>query len=182
MRRRLGWIALVIVLVVAFATATLAVTRAYVRPQTDALRRADAIAILGGPDYRRYSFGIGLAKQGWAPNVVVSNPHGDRDAFMTGYCREPHREFTLYCFVPDPPTTAGEALALRTLAREHGWNSVIVVTFRPHISRARHILGRCFDGELIMVESPASLTARQWFYQFAYQTAGYVRAFLSGSC
>ena len=46
----------------------------YVRPQVDRLRHADAILILGGPHYCRFTFGFELGAQGWAPNVVVSNP------------------------------------------------------------------------------------------------------------
>jgi hypothetical protein len=56
--------------------------------------------------------------------------------------------------------------------------TVIVVTFRPHISRARFILKQYFDGDLIMVESPAHLSIAQWAFQYVYQTAGYVRAVL----
>ena len=48
----------------------------YVLPQVDQPRHADTIFILGGPDHRRYSYGFELGAQGWAPNVVVSNPNG----------------------------------------------------------------------------------------------------------
>src|SRR4051812_17393301 len=51
----------------------------YVRPQIDRLRHADAIFILGGYGDLRYSFGLELGMQGWAPNVVVSNPRGKDD-------------------------------------------------------------------------------------------------------
>ena len=120
----------------------------YVRPQIDPLRHADAVLILGGYDYDRYGFGLALAGEGWAPAVAVSNPNGPRDPWLTEFCARPHQEFELHCFIPDPDTTAGEARELRRLAAEHGWRTVIVVTFRPHISRARFILEQCFAGEL----------------------------------
>jgi hypothetical protein len=58
----------------------------YVRPQIDRLRHADAILILGGPDYQRYTFGLDLASQDWAPNVSGVESAWDRrpmaDALM----------------------------------------------------------------------------------------------------
>jgi uncharacterized SAM-binding protein YcdF (DUF218 family) len=154
----------------------------YVRPQVDQPRRADAVLILGGYGYDRYSFGFGLASEGWAPGVAVSNPNGVADPWLTKYCAKPHAKFTLYCFVPDPTTTAGEVQQLRRLADDHGWRTVIVVTFRPHISRARFILQQCFDGDLIMVASPPEISLARWAYEYLYQTAGYVKAVLKPAC
>ncbi len=154
----------------------------YVRPQIDPLRSADAIFILGGADYRRYPFGMGLGAEGWAPTVVVSNPNGSRDPWLTGVCATPHEDFDLECFLPDPRTTKGEGRELRRLAAERGWQTVIVVTFRPHVSRARHILQQCFDGQLIMVASPDRLSLGQWVREYAYQTVGFVRSLFQPGC
>jgi uncharacterized SAM-binding protein YcdF (DUF218 family) len=154
----------------------------YVKPQIDPLRRADAIFILGGPAYHRYSFGFELGVQGWAPEVVVSNPNGIADPWMTQYCATAHHEFKLLCFLPDPPTTKGEGRELRRLAAAHGWRTVIVVTFRPHISRARFVLAQCFDGELVMVADPGHISIPRWAFQYIYQTAGFVRGWLQPGC
>ena len=89
----------------------------YVRPQVDPLRHADAILILGGPDYRRYTFGLDPGAQDWAPNVVVSNPKGTDDAWLTRLCAPPQAGFDLHCFIPDPPSTKGEGRELRRLVR-----------------------------------------------------------------
>jgi len=59
---------------------------------------------------------------------------------------------------------------------------VIIVAFTPHISRARFILQRCFDGELIMVASPTRISLLDWASEYVYQTAGYVRAVLQPGC
>lgn len=162
--------------------AALAGVPVYVLPQTDPLRHADAILILGGYEYDRYVTGLELGAAGWAPNVVVSNPNGARDPWMTEYCRTPHREFKLYCFLPEPATTAGEAQEFRRLADENGWRTAIVVTFRPHVSRARFIVQQCFDGAVIMVASPPALPLVRWVYEYLYQTAGYVKAVLQPAC
>jgi uncharacterized SAM-binding protein YcdF (DUF218 family) len=166
----------------ATATATAAGLPVYVRPQIDQLRQADAILILSGPSHRRYSFGFDLARQGWAPNLVVSNPGGAADRRLTDYCATPQPGFAVHCIVPDPATTKGEARQLRRLASQYGWRTVIVVTFRPHISRARFILEKCFDGNLVMLASPAHISGKRWAFEYLYQTAGYARTVLQPGC
>jgi uncharacterized SAM-binding protein YcdF (DUF218 family) len=146
----------------------------YAAPQIDYLRPADAIFVLGGRGYERYSYGLALALRGVAPRVVFSNPAGARDIWLTDLCERQRYAFTVTCFDPEPATTLGEARELRRLAMEQGWRTVIVVTFRPHISRARYVLEKCFDGDLIMSESPARLSAEYWMWMYVYQTVGYV--------
>lgn len=154
----------------------------YVRPQVDPLQPADAILILGGADSRRYSFGLELGAAGWAPTVVLSNPYGAKDEWLTELCATPQTNFELDCFVPDPPTTRGEAQELHRLAAQHQWHRVIVVTYTLHISRARYIVGHCFDGELTMVASPTDLSLPEWAFGYAYQTAGFLKAIAQQGC
>src|SRR5882762_9184025 len=108
--------------------------------------------------------------------IFWSNPDGSPG--FTQFCAKHHPGFNLHGFVPATPTTKDEARGVRGLAAQYGWRTIIVVTFRPHISRARYILEQCFDGDLVMVESPAHLSTPQWAFQYIYQTAGYVRAAL----
>jgi uncharacterized SAM-binding protein YcdF (DUF218 family) len=154
----------------------------YVNPQVDRVRHADAIFVLGGYGYGRYIYGMNLGASGWAPNLVISNPMGSGDRYLSEYCATPHPNLGVRCFVPNPSSTQGEGRELRRLARQYGWHNVIVVTFRPHISRARFILERCFDGDLIMVASQPDMSLAQWAFQYTYQTAGYVKALLEREC
>jgi uncharacterized SAM-binding protein YcdF (DUF218 family) len=154
----------------------------YVRPQIDPLRHADAILVLGGPGYGRYIQGFQLAQEGWAPNLVISNPNGPRDAWLTWRCGEPGSGYKLSCFDPAPETTKGEGRELRRLAELHGWRTVIVITFRPHVSRARFILEQCFDGQLVMVTSGDQPSLADWAAEYVYQTAGFVRAAVQPEC
>ena len=59
----------------------------FVRPQTDPLRRADAILVVGCADpLPRYRYAFELASQGWAPTLLVSDP----DRQLTAACaRDP---------------------------------------------------------------------------------------------
>jgi len=174
-----GWIRIVVAVLVVAVLAGVAGYPVYVRPQVDPLRKADAILVVGGAaPKQRYRYGFDLARRGWAPHLVLSNPSGQAGAACA--TRDPR--FTLECFDPRPPTTLGEARELRRMAHERHWRTVIVVTYTPHVSRARYIVEKCFDGELIMAASPAQLSVLDWAWIYVYQTAGYVKSALQGGC
>ncbi|MFH5207427.1 YdcF family protein [Antrihabitans spumae] len=172
LRRRLGVALLVAVLgVTGFVVALWPV---YVDPIVDEPERADAIVVLGGAHDGREELAIRLASQGYAPQVVFSNPYG-ASRRMQRLCYGEYT-FKVSCFEPDPATTRGEGREIRRLAAEQGWTRVIVMTFTPHISRSRYIVGKCFDGELLMVPSRPELRKIDWAWNYVYQSFGYARA------
>lgn len=79
-------------------------------------------------------------------------------------------------------TTEGEAQEIGRRAARFGWRHIIVVTYTPHVSRARYIVSKCFDGELTMVASPSATGPRFWTWMYIRQSAGYLRALLSPGC
>ena len=144
----------------------------YVRPQIDQLRRADAILVLGGYGKARYDWGwASKPRDGHRPSCCLTRTSVALRTQISNCIASSH-----------PPTTKGEAKELRRLAEQYGWRTVIVVTFRPHISRARFILEQCFDGDLILLASPTHISATRWAYEYVYQTAGYLRALLQQGC
>ncbi len=149
----------------------------FVHPQLDPLRPADAIVVLGDTAYERFDLGLALAKRGLAPELVISRSTGRDDHVMDRYCAGDF-DFAVSCFVPDPWTTQGEAREIGRRARAQGWRHIIVVTYTPHVSRARYIVERCFDGELTMVASPSDSGLAFWSWMYVRQSAGYLRAFL----
>ncbi len=155
----------------------------YVRPQVDGLRKADAIVVLGGSaSGARYRLGIDLARAGRAPTLVLSDPYAGKDRFVSGLCGTPQAGLHIECFAPQPRTTRGEGREVRRLAAERHWDTVIVVTSVPHVSRARYIVGKCFDGSLIMVATPSHLGLLGWAVMYVYQTGGYLKSALLGGC
>jgi hypothetical protein len=141
---------------------------------------ADAIVVLGPATSARTDAAVALARQGRSHILVLSNATTHTHA--TQLCDHPPTGWTLICFVPEPGTTRGEAEYVRTLAARYGWTNLIVVTSRFHISRARLLLKRCLNGAVQMVAAPESISVGQWLYQYAYQSAGYVRAAAHTDC
>jgi hypothetical protein len=176
-RRR--WILATITLLVVIAAAGWPV---YVRPQVDELGHADAIFVLGGHGDEPYTFGLEYALAGLADQVVFSNPNGAEAVWLVDLCDHRRYSFTVSCIEPDPPTTRGEAQAFTQLANSRGWHSVIVLTTAPHISRARFILQRCFDGQVMMGQTGTDEWPLQWAWSYLYQTAGYLRAAFQSGC
>jgi len=155
----------------------------YVRPQQDPPRAADAVVVLGGSHSgARYRRGLELARGGWAHDLVLSNPYGGADPFLDRLCATAQPRFRVRCFDPDPHSTLGEAREIRDLAAAEHWRTVIVVTSVPHVSRARYIIGKCWDGALVMQGTPAHLGPLGWAAMYVYQSAGYLKSALQGNC
>ncbi|MBF6164104.1 YdcF family protein [Streptomyces gardneri] len=172
-RHRWAWILLGAGLAVAIAAGAL--WPVYVRPRTDPPARADAVLVLGGAHDGREQLGLRLARDGYAPRVVFSDPY-ENSAMLNRICHGGY-SFEVLCFDPSPRTTRGEGRELARLARAHNWRRVIVVTFTPHISRARYILRKCWDGELLFVDTDPDLSLPRWAYDYLYQSVGFTKAF-----
>ncbi|WP_111511741.1 YdcF family protein [Mycobacterium kyogaense] len=174
--------ALIAVLFLNGATGTLFF--AHARP--DPLAKVDAIVVLGGEHDGREAYGLKLAQQGYAPTVLMSDPYGPRDPVMKRFCRR-QADIEVICRPPVPSTTRGEALMTRALAEQRGWRSVIVISWRYHLPRARRIFDVCFaspNRTVIMRDVPRTyrFSVAQWQYTFLYQYGGFVKAEIQGSC
>jgi uncharacterized SAM-binding protein YcdF (DUF218 family) len=153
-----------------------------VTPSVDRPVRSDAILVLGSPTADgRLEKALELAAAGYAGTVVISIGW-ERGRQRVAACADDDPRYRVICFLPDPPTTRGEAQELGRLARQRNWNSVLVVTSTYHVSRARLIVGRCMPGTVRMVAAPGKPSLRGWAYQFLYQTGGFAKAFRHRSC
>jgi DUF218 domain len=106
---------------------------------------ADAVVVLGGHGARA-GVGAELVRGGAAPVLALSEG-----------CRGPSPEAgeaTLLRFAPVPFNTVGEARSVAELVREHGWNSVIVVTSGHHVRRSRLIFRRIVPADVRFVSAP----------------------------
>lgn len=156
----------------------------------DPLEKVDAIIVLGGEHDGREDYALQLAAEGWAPTVVMSNPYPPPDGVMTRVCRDRDSEagpIEVLCPVPDPLTTRGEALMMRGLADERGWNKIIVVSWRYHLPRAQFIFRQCFSADanstvMRAVPQRYHFSPVFWEFLYAYQWGGLAKAIAQGEC
>lgn len=161
-------------------------TLLFARAKADPLARADAIVVLAGEHDGREAYAIRLAEQGFAPVVLLSDPYGPQDKVMREACK-PRPRIRVICGQPSILTTRGEAMMTRRLADERGWRSVIVVSWRYHLPRARKIFDECFvtpGRSVIMRDVPRRypFSVAQWQYTYLYQYGGWVKAETQGPC
>jgi uncharacterized SAM-binding protein YcdF (DUF218 family) len=151
----------------AIAVFSVATYQLFIDPQIDPVRRSDAVVVIaGGP--LRLKKGIELVKQGIAPLLIVSNPHGGwaykEEAPHLCDGLGPHTPFRVICFQPKPESTQGEARAVQRIAAARQLRSVIVVTSYFHVTRARIEMRRCFHGRLAVVGTPLNNLAKEPFW------------------
>lgn len=121
--------------------------------------RADAVVSLAG-SASRLPVAERLVADGVAPVLAVSLDGSRNSRESEELCRNPRPR--LVCFRADPISTRGEARAIERLARERGWDDVVVVTSDFHVFRARLILERCFGDRLRLDDAPSSALWRPW--------------------
>ncbi|PBB08536.1 S-adenosyl-L-methionine-binding protein [Kocuria sp. WRN011] len=158
-------------------------------PRTEEPAMSDALLVLGPPDTQRMATAQGLMERGIAPVLVIATPDAQPDdpPAMVQYYEDkdfctPRTDYEVICFQPNPSTTQGEAMQLRDLAAERGWDTVTAVTFKQHVPRARMILERCYHGELWMAATDYEFTPLRTLRQYVYQSGGYVKAWLTPGC
>lgn len=158
-------------------------------PRTEEPSRSDALLVLGPPDPQRMALARNLMQRDIAPVMVIATPapRPDHSPAMIRYYRDQdfcssRADYEIICFEPNPSTTQGEAMKLRELANERGWDTVTAVTFEQHVPRARMILERCYQGELRMTAIDYQFTALRTLGQYVYQSGGFVKAWLTPGC
>ena len=121
----------------------------------DQLEKSDAIILLSDDNFYadRATRAVELYRQNLAPTVVASGvrlrPYAGISELMTrdlverGVPKE-----RVVAFAQDADNTQEEAEALKTLARQKGWKSVIVVTSNYRTRRARYIFGKVFPADI----------------------------------
>jgi uncharacterized SAM-binding protein YcdF (DUF218 family) len=123
------------------------VLRFEVFPSTDEPDRVDAVVVLAGGG-ERLPAALELLGRGVAP-VLVLDP--DRPSWQALCGRT--RPYRVLCYQPVPYSTRGEARAVTRFARERGWDSIAIVTSTYHVTRARMLFERCFDGRVAVVSA-----------------------------
>ncbi len=151
-------------------------------PHTGAPIQADVILVLGPPEPSRIALAEDLLSEGYSERLVVSASDTGGPYFLQTLpiCNESH-DFKVLCAQSQPFTTQGEVGLLNDLAERNGWDTAIVITFTPHVSRTQLYLDRCFKGTAHVVADDRPLTPAEAAYEYVYQTGAFTKAFLSTS-
>lgn len=137
-------------------------------PRAAPSRDPDVVMVVGPADQWRVDWAEQL--RGDHAELVLSMSPGEE--------RPECRDAGVICFHPTPFTTQGEARELRSLMRAHRWRTATVVTATPHLLRTQMRMDWCVPRGVTVVGRATGLTPGDWLYQFAYQTAGFAKAFL----
>lgn len=118
---------------------------------TDAPARADAVVVLSG-ERNRLAPALALVREGVASVLVLSSVDRTTYAAPRRLCAAGrYRRARVICFEAVPYSTRGEARAVARLARTRGWDRIVVVSSRFHLTRARMLFRRCYNGDISMV-------------------------------
>jgi uncharacterized SAM-binding protein YcdF (DUF218 family) len=162
--RKICPIAAVLIVTLALVTA-----RLFVWPAQGMPASVDAIVMLAGPG-ERLPVALQLAREHRAPVLVISRGWQG----YGGPCPPPTSGVRLICFDPDPGNTRGEAEFIGKLSRRYHWHSIVLVTIRAQDTRARILVGRCFNGSIYAATAPLPLGS--WPYQIAYGWGALLKA------
>ena len=134
----------------------------FVWPPQEVPRHADAVVVLSGGRGPRLARGLALVRRGVAPTLVISDGWSAAWPEANRLCAGRPAPAHVVCFRPHPYDTRGEAAGLARLAAARGWRSVVVVSSRYHIARARMLVERCFDGTVYGEGADQSIGTRLW--------------------
>ncbi|MBO1267715.1 YdcF family protein [Arthrobacter cavernae] len=176
-RKRTWWLPVGAVILVAWIVIGVPL---YVSPPTGQPQPADVLFVLGPPT-ARVEYAEKLMNAGLAPTIAVSMPLNSDGEIEGAYC-EAKRPYRIICFHPEPFTTQGEARVLADMAEEYGWRSANILTSQFHVTRAKEIVGRCYEGAFRMIPYYEDMDPALWAFQYLYQTAAFVKAGLRPGC
>jgi uncharacterized SAM-binding protein YcdF (DUF218 family) len=111
---------------------------------------ADAVVVLAGSSHR-LPVALDLMHHHAAKTLVVSETSRSDDVARYTFCHGPKpKGYKLICAQADPFSTRGEAELVGQLASRNHWLSVIVVSSRYHLYRAKVLFDRCTSATIIV--------------------------------
>lgn len=149
-------------------------------PPLNPVGEADAVVVLAGAADERLSVGVGLVDSGAADELVLSSTGLPGNTATDERCARYEPGVT--CFRPDPLTTRGEARAIAALARDRGWDSIIVVTSSYHAMRALTNVSQCSGAGITMAVSEPDLDAVGWLARYVEESTALAAALLRPAC
>jgi uncharacterized SAM-binding protein YcdF (DUF218 family) len=148
--------------------------RLFVFPASSTPAHADAVVVLAGGDGERLDKGLELVRNGVASNLVVSTGPDE-------LCGSQH-DFAVYCFLPDPDDTRGEAEAVGRIADREGWSHLVLVTSDYHATRARILVERCFSGTVDVSSAHSGKGPLPLLWAIGHEWGGLIETAIHQDC
>jgi uncharacterized SAM-binding protein YcdF (DUF218 family) len=164
----------VVLAVLVVVTVIVVNVRLFVFPASSTPAHADAVVVLAGGNGERLDRGLELVRDGVASNLVLSTGPNE-------ICAAQH-DFEVYCFLPDPDDTRGEAEAVARIAAREGWDHLVLVTSEYHATRARLLLERCFPGMLDVSAAHSDKSPLPLLWAIGHEWGGLAEAALHRDC
>lgn len=108
---------------------------------------SNAVVLLSG-DGTRLGLALRLMEEKVAPTLLIV---GAPDTIAVRDLCRTSQPYEVVCLRPMPDSTRAEARATGRFAHSRDWTAIVVVTSRLHVTRARMLFGRCFDGDVAAV-------------------------------
>jgi uncharacterized SAM-binding protein YcdF (DUF218 family) len=172
-RRTILVTALVVGVVLAVAVVAINL-RLFIFPASSTPAHADAVVVLAGGDGERLDKGLELVREGVASNLVVSTGPDK-------LCGS-RQDFAVYCFLPDPDDTRGEAEAIGRIAEREGWQHLVLVTSDYHATRARILVERCFPGAVDVSSAHSGKGPLPLLWAIGHEWGGLIETALHEDC
>lgn len=173
-------VAVLLALLIMFLTASYFL---FYNPPLASAGTADAVVVLAGASSERLPVGLELMQDGAAPVLVLSHTNAPGNIYADELCEDPDQvEHPVLCFAPGVETTRGEARSIARLAAGNGWDEIIVVTSRYHLTRAGYYIGQCSGVQVHKVASDPQLGPREWLARFAEESAALASAYVRPVC
>ncbi len=152
----------------------------FYNPPLRTVGTADAVVVLAGAASERLPAGQRLVERGVADELVLSSTGLPGNSAADALCAADDAGTT--CFRSDPLTTRGEARAIAALARDRGWDRIVVVTSTYHVTRAFTNISQCSEADITMAESTPDLDAVEWLGRFVEESAALAAALARPAC
>ncbi len=144
-------------------------------PAVDA-GEADAVVIFIGGRGERFDTAFDLIDAGVATTLVIPNGTNTTLRGANRLCRRGVPGVEVLCPPTERNDTGGEAAAIGALARERGWDRLVLVTTDYHVGRATLRLDRCFQGEVAAVAAPNRVSPPDRGFRIVREWLGHIEA------
>ncbi len=141
----------------------------FVSPVQDPPEQVDAIAVYSADYGKRLARALELLHAGVSDTLVLNYGSHDVDSVLPirKVCDEGLPDYILICEIAYLDSTQGESRLFGKIAAEKHFDSLLVVTSRTHLARAKRWMQRCFAGNVTGAWSDINAGVMTYVHEWA---------------